>query len=97
MSRRGNETTVRRPRSRTRSGSIAAAIAVLLLAGCPTLRAGEAEDTAYTAAFLKEHPRAEHPPTLAEYATVERYDKTFMGEALDRHVKQVHNDGGALA
>ncbi len=51
----------------------------------------------YMESFHAMYPRAHPVPTLEEYATVEHFDKMWLGEKLDKELKDHTNDDGALA
>jgi len=51
----------------------------------------------YVQSFREQFKEADPIPALAEYATAARYDKGFLGEALDKALENVHNDTGGLA
>ena len=54
-------------------------------------------DQAYIKEFHEKFPPVNTVPTLETYATVDRYDKEFMGDSLDACLKDVQNDHGGLA
>ncbi len=72
--------------------SAAAVIALLLGAS-----ARADTDAEYIARFEEARPPVEAPPTLAEYATPERYDRQVMGDALAQAFKAPSNDSGGIA
>jgi hypothetical protein len=59
--------------------------------------ADPAAEEAYLKAFEAKYPPVKPVPTLAEYATVERYDKSFLGANLDAALEKLNNQGGAMA
>ena len=63
---------------------IVLALAVVAFVLAAEARADASADEAYVKAFAAKYPPVEPVPTLAEYATVERYDAAFLGADLDR-------------
>ena len=51
----------------------------------------------YAESFLAMYPKVNPVPTLEQYATVERFDKLWLGENLEKNLKDHTNDDGALA
>jgi hypothetical protein len=54
-------------------------------------------EAAYIEKFLEGNPRVESPPTLKEYATPERFDELYLGEAFEKSLENVSNDNGGIA
>jgi hypothetical protein len=59
--------------------------------------ADAAADEAYRKAFEAKFPRVTPAPTLAEYATVQRYDDMVLGENVDNVIAKLTNKGGGMA
>lgn len=74
---------------------LAAVVFVFALARCACATA--ATDADYIARFREERPAPGNPPPLKAYATPERYDREFMGAALEEAFKAPSNDTGGLA
>ncbi len=51
----------------------------------------------YIESFLALYPKVYPVPTLDEYATTARFDKMWLGERLDKELKDHTNDDGTLA
>ena len=51
----------------------------------------------YIESFLALYPKVHPVPTLEEYATAEHFDKMWLGERLEKELKDYTNDDGALA
>ncbi len=84
-----------------RKAVVAGGLCLLLLAPAlaaaqPAYDVGKA-DKRYMKSFLAMYPKVAQPPTLDQYATVARFDDLFMGEKLDRTMKDSTNDEGTLA
>lgn len=82
----------------------AAVLMVMMLACAYGAGAAQAENTApqdpdqgYVEQFLEKNPLVENPPELTEYATAARYDERYLGEYLDKQLKNVSNDNGGIA
>ena len=71
--------------------------AIFIVGLCSTLLADPAADVAYVKAFEAKYPPVHPVPTLTEYATVERYDKSFLGANLDAALENLNNQRGAMA
>lgn len=54
-------------------------------------------DQEYIAKFLERFPKADSPPTLAEYTSPARFDERFLGEPLDKALEKVDNNQGNIA
>lgn len=72
-------------------------LTVLGFALAEPVRADVAADQAYREAFEAKFPRVHPAPTLAQYATVQRYDELVLGANLDRVLEKVSNKGGGMA
>jgi hypothetical protein len=55
------------------------------------------QDAGYFERFHEAFPPLENPPSLEEYATAERFDQLYLGEALDNSLLNVTNDAGGIA
>jgi hypothetical protein len=71
-------------------------LTVIMLLGA-SVRADEAADRAYIQRFEKKYPPIANPPTLAEYANPQRFEKLYLGDKLDRSLAKLNNNGGAMA
>jgi hypothetical protein len=60
-------------------------------------RADAAADEAYRKAFEAKFPRVNPAPSLAEYATVKRYNDMVLGENVDSIIAKLSNKGGGMA
>ena len=70
---------------------------ILSLALSSMALADDAADQAYRKAFETKFPRVNPAPTLAEYATVKRYDEMMLGPNVDRVIEKLSNKGGGMA
>lgn len=61
------------------------------------VRADVAADRAYRDAFDARYRRVNPAPSLAVYATVQRYDELFLGASVERVLEKVSNQGGGIA
>lgn len=59
--------------------------------------AQEDADAAYLTRFHEQFPKVEPVPVLADYATPQRFDQLYLGEALDKALKTVSNEQGGIA
>jgi len=82
-------------------GSVAGALAGLVLGSCLCTAAlaydEQIAETKYMENFLALYPKVNPAPALEEYATVERFDRMWLGERLEKELKDYTNDDGTLA
>ncbi|MCL4693276.1 MAG: hypothetical protein KJ060_12300, partial [Candidatus Hydrogenedentes bacterium] len=58
------------------------------------IAAAQDAEAEYVARFLKQLPKVDSPPSLAEYATPQRFDERFMGDPLDKALGSVSGQQG---